>query len=43
MPALIEGHEEDDEDDVEQDDIEEDVRFLFFLGIPLCLQKTGEV
>lgn len=24
MPALIEGHEEDDEDDVEQDDIEED-------------------
>ncbi|WKX96715.1 hypothetical protein Q1695_012841 [Nippostrongylus brasiliensis] len=24
MPALIEGHEEDDEEDVEQDDIEED-------------------
>ncbi|KAK6011720.1 hypothetical protein OSTOST_23184, partial [Ostertagia ostertagi] len=25
MPALIEGHEEDDEEEVEQDDIEEDV------------------
>lgn len=28
MPALIEGHEEEDESDVEQDDIEEDVRFF---------------